>query len=363
MSIIGNYWKRSRIRITIPSEGEALRKLGVLLSGFLLLAGCTSSAPTGQPTVSFSPTRLSTPTSSPLPPMETSASVVSPAPTARPLVPDFSHIIVFFFENHEFDGIVNNLAMPNYNRTIQENTLLTQYYAITHPSLPNYIATFGGDTFNITTDCSKCFIDTTSLPDQIEASGRTWRAYLEDMPRPCYIGDTATYVQKHDPFIYFDPIRLDSVRCERSVVPLTELDADLAAGTLPNFVYIMPNICNSAHDAYLNPRCGLDTADRWLGDWMDKLLAYLQPRADQEPYLIVLTWDEGQGSHSCCGLPKNAGGRVATVLVSPLAKSGFQDDTPYTHYSLLKTIEAAWGLPYLGHAADESNVLITAPWR
>ena len=96
---------------------------------------------------------------------------------------------------------------------------------------------------------------------------------------------------------------------------------------------------------------------------MDKLLAYLNPRAATEPYLIVLTWDEGQGDHSCCGLPKSAGGRIATVLISPEAKSGFQDDTPYTHYSLLKTMEAAWGLPYLGHAADANNVLITAPWK
>lgn len=96
---------------------------------------------------------------------------------------------------------------------------------------------------------------------------------------------------------------------------------------------------------------------------MDKLLPYLNQRAATEPYLIVLTWDEGQGDHSCCGLPASAGGRVPTVLISPLAKSGFQDDTPYTHYSLLKTIETAWNLPLLGHATDDNNVLITAPWK
>jgi len=92
-------------------------------------------------------------------------------------------------------------------------------------------------------------------------------------------------------------------------------------------------------------------------------MAALDPKADTAPYLIILTWDEGQGNHSCCGLPAEAGGRVATVLISPLVKNGFQDDTPYTHYSLLKTIEAAWGLPYLGRAADENNAVITAPWK
>jgi hypothetical protein len=62
-------------------------------------------------------------------------------------------------------------------------------------------------------------------------------------------------------------------------------------------------------------------------------------------------------------LPAPGGGRVPVVLYSPQVKNGFEDPTPYTHYSLLKTISQAWGLQYLGHAADDSNVLITAPWK
>jgi len=298
-------------------------------------------------------------TQTPLPPATATPSL-TPTPT---LVPRFDHIFVLFFENREFGSVIGNSEMPNYNRLASANSLLTQYYAITHPSLPNYIAVFGGDTFKIASDCTDCFVNAPSLPDQIEASGRSWRAYLEDMPKPCYVGDTATYVQKHNPFIYFDPIRLNKARCERSIVPLSYLQADMASGTLPNLVYIMPNECNSAHDAAINPACGLSVADSWLGDMIAKLNVYLEPRASSESDLIVVTWDEGQGSHSCCGLPAEAGGRVPTVLISALAKSGFQDATPYTHYSLLKTIEMAWNLPYLGHAGDESNVLIVAPWK
>jgi hypothetical protein len=338
------------------------RRIGFLILLGLFVAGCTGNTPTAQPSLTVPATILPVKTVTQAV-TETNSSIPSPSPTIHPLVPDFAHIIVFFFENHELDVINGNRSMPNYNRYISENTLLSQYYAIRHPSLPNYIATFGGDTFKITSDCNKCFINAASLPDQIEASGRTWRAYLEDMPQPCYIGNTATYVQKHNPFIYFDPIRLNQTRCEQSIVPLTDLETDLAGGKLPNFVYIMPNICNSAHDDYIDPSCSLATTDRWLGSWMDKLLAYLSPRAASEPYLIILTWDEGQGDHSCCGLPKSAGGRIATVLISPQVKSGFQDETAYTHYSLLKTIETAWGLAYLGHAADVNNVLITAPWK
>jgi hypothetical protein len=136
---------------------------------------------------------------------------------------------------------------------------------------------------------------------------------------------------------------------------MLEFYADLAGGSLPDYVFITPNLCNDAHD------CGLGIADDWLKGLMMVLLPALD-RTDQ-PYLVILTWDEGQGEHSCCGLPAEAGGRVATILVSPQAKSGFEDPTPYTHYSLLKTIAASWGLAYLGHAADDSNVLITAPWK
>jgi len=286
------------------------------------------SSPARFTTADIQPGTIPTVTSTPTPTF-TQSPPLTPTTTPRPLVPNFAHVIILVFENREFGFVIGNKQMPNYNRWAGEYTLLTQYYAIMHPS----------------------------LPDQIEASGRTWRGYFEDMPRPCFPGDTDVYVQKHNPFIYFAPIRLDEERCPRGVLPMTELETDLAGGSLPDFVFIVPNQCNNAHD------CDLPIADAWLGYWVLKLMAVLDPKADTEPYLIVLTWDEGQGNHSCCGLPAEAGGRIATVLISPLARNGFQDDTPYTHYSLLKTIEEAWGLPYLGHAADESNVLIIAPWK
>jgi hypothetical protein len=245
--------------------------------------------------------------------------------------------------------------MPSYNRLAREYTLLTQYYAVTHPSLPNYIALMGGDTFGIEFNCNDCFINAPSLPDYIEASGRTWKTYQEDMPEPCFLGDTHLYVQKHNPFIYFDPIRLDPVRCERSIVPLTALQTDIDAGALPNFLFIKPNLCNDSHD------CTLDISDAWLTN----LLGYLVPALDAtgDSYFIAMLFEEGQGNHSCCGLPLEAGGRVPVVLYSPLVKNAFEDATPYTHYSLLKTISAAWGLPYVGHAAEDSHVLIIEPWK
>jgi acid phosphatase len=270
-------------------------------------------------------------------------------------VPNFSHIAIIIFENKEFGTVIGNANMPYFNILANSYTLLTQHYATTHPSLPNYLSLIGGDTFDIDSDCADCFINAPSLPDQIEQSGRTWRTYQDDMPEPCFIGSTGRYTQRHNPFIYFDDIRLDKTRCARSIVPLTQLDEDILTGSLPNLIFITPDVCYSAHD------CGLDKADTFLKQQMDKLVPAFD--LSKEPYLIILTWDEGQGDHSCCGLPESAGGRVATILVSPQVKNGFQDATPYSHYSILKTIEEAWGLPYLGYAGSEETGLITAPWK
>lgn len=321
----------------------------VCLPILLFLVACATSAP---PSIA-SPTPLATLT----PTLVLPTLTPSPSPTAtpRPLVPNFQYIAIIMFENKEFGTVIGNSLMPTYNRLAREYTLLTQYYAIQHPSLPNYIALMGGDTFGIDTNCSDCFINATSLPDLIEASGRTWKTYQEDMPSPCFIGSTHLYAQKHNPFIYFDSIRLNAERCQRTVVPLTQLQSDMAVNAIPNFLFIKPNICNDSHD------CSLDIADAWLTNLLGILIPALD--ATGAPYLVVMLFEEGQGEHTCCGLPEPGGGRVPVVLYSPLAKNAFEDATPYTHYSLLKTIAGAWGLPYLGHAADETNALIVAPWK
>jgi acid phosphatase len=316
----------------------------------LLLSACAPATPPATPT--FTPEATLPPTAT-LPPILTTTPL--PTPTAIPLVPNFKHIVVILFENKEFGSVIGSPNMPYFNVLAETNTLLTQHYATTHPSLPNYISLISGDTQGITSDCEDCFVNAPSLPDQIEQSGRTWKTYQQSMPSPCFLGSTLAYAQKHNPFLYFDPIRLDAERCNQSVVPLDQLDVDLVSGNLPNYAFIMPNLCYSSHD------CALELADAWLNTLLDKLVPALDATA--EPYLVIITWDEGQGDHSCCGLPAEAGGRIATILVSPQARNNFQDDTPYSHYSLLKTIEEAWDLPYLGHAADEITPLILRPWK
>jgi phospholipase C len=259
------------------------------------------------------------------------------------------------FENKEYDRVMGNPDMPVFNQLASDYTVLTQHYAITHPSLPNYLALISGDTFGVNRNCEDCFFDEPSLPDLIEASGRTWKTYQEDMLRPCFVGSWGDYAQKHNPFMYFDSIRLNESRCRDSVRPLTDLSIDMENGVLPNFVFITPNLCNSAHD------CWLGVSDEWLGIQMRALLDFFS--SNSQSFLVIITWDEGDTNASCCGLPEKAGGRIATLLISPEVKNGFEDATPYTLYSLLKTISTAWGLPYLGHANDKENALISSPWK
>lgn len=272
------------------------------------------------------------------------------------IVLNFSHVIVIIFENKEFDQVIGNSQMPHFNELSKQHTVLTRYYAITHPSLPNYLALVSGDTFGIETDCTDCFVDARSLPDLLEANGRSWKTYQEGLPRAGFKGSlSGRYAIKHNPFLYFDAIRNDQARCIRSVVPLRQLYTDLKEGHLPDFSFIAPDLCNSSHD------CELKVSDAWLGRVVDSILN--SPVFDKNS-LLVLTFDEGTTNEGCCDpSPLAKGGRVATVLISPSVNKGFEDSTVYSHYSLLKTISAAWKLEELGHVSDPATNLIVLPWQ
>jgi hypothetical protein len=215
-------------------------------------------------------------------------------------------------------------------------------FAIRHPSLPNYIALIAGDTFGIDSDCTTCRVRATSLPDQLEAAGRSWKAYMEGMPRRCFKGAfDGGYAKKHDPFMYFDAIRDRPARCSR-VVPYGELATDLRKGRLPDFAFITPDQCNSTHD------CSVATGDRFLAQLVPALLRELGPHG-----ILVLTWDEGSSDSGCCGVAH--GGRIATVVAGPDVRKGARGSGPYSHYSTLRTIEEAFGLPLLRHARDRAT--------
>ncbi len=305
-------------------------------------------------TAANSPTSVPQQAATPTPNLPQKAATVVSQILPSGKVPNFSHVIVMIFENEEITNIIGNASLPNFNKLAKQYTLLTNSFAVAHPSLPNYIALTSGDTQGITSDCAACFVDATNLADLIEQNGKTWKAYMEDMPAPCTITDSGKYAERHNPFIYYNDIRTNTSRCVQHDVPLTQLDSDLQNKQLPAFSWITPNLCNDGHD------CGVASADQFLGPEVVKIIS--SPSFDQNS-LLILTFDEGTTRGTCCGLPSRAGGKITTLLISKLVKTGFQDDTAYSHYSILKTIEDAWGLQLLGHSADLQTPLITSAWK
>lgn len=305
---------------------------------------------TPTPTVTPTPTATDTPTATPT---ETPTATATDTPTAtatatpRPPVPSFSHIFVIVLENKENTQVVGSPAAPYLNQLAAKFGRAGRFFGTSHPSLPNYLAMTGGDTFGIDTDCTSCRVTGDNIAEQVERSGRTWKAYMESMPRPCRAGDAGEYVQRHNPFIYYTSIRNDAARCRR-IVPLPELDTDLANDTVPDFVWIAPNLCHSTHS------CPLGSGDAWLAEWVPRILA---SSAWSDGGALFITFDEGESNAGCCTFA--AGGAIDTLVVSPLARPGFTSDVPYDHYSLLRTIETAWDLPLLKHAACPCSAVMS----
>jgi phosphatidylinositol-3-phosphatase len=259
-------------------------------------------------------------------PVQTTASPVARLAGGHP-----AHIAVLVMENKEYGSIIGTPSTPFINRLAKRYALATSMYAISHPSLPNYLALTGGSTFGISSDCTDCKVDKTSIVDQLAAAHLSWKAYMEGLPHPCFTGAGAgAYAKKHDPFIYYSPVADQAARCGQ-IVPLDALAKDERAHTLPTFIWITPNLCHDMHD------CAPNIGDRFLAGLVPALLRSLGPRG-----ILFLTWDEGASDNGCCRLA--SGGHVATIVAGPGAKSGARLATPVDHYSVLQTIEDMLGL-------------------
>jgi hypothetical protein len=276
-----------------------------------------------------------------------------PPPRAAGAVPSFSHVFVIVMENHEYNSVIGNPAAPYTNGLVASYGLATNYFAASHPSLPNYLALTAGSTFGIASDCTTCFVSATNVADQVEGSGRSWKAYLEDMPVPCYKGaSSGNYAMKHNPFMYYNDIRNNSARCAAHVAPFTQFWVDMSSGVVPDFVWITPNMCNDTHD------CPVSTGDAWLRSVMPTITG---SAAFRNGGVLFITWDEGSSSAGCCS--GTWGGHVATLVVAPNAIGGFRSGVAENHYGLLRTIEDGFHLGHLGAAGWASNLPLREYFR
>ena len=316
-------------------------------------------------------------------------------------VPRFDHVFVIMEENKEYDQIVGGLAAPNITRLARAYGDATRFYGEVHPSEANYVALLGGDTFGIHDDdpfyCKPGTKDPTcalaaseagypdhtvsapNLGDQLAAAGLTWKGYYENLPAPGSLANwtsdprfdsgtrlTALYASKHSGFVNFASVQHDPRRADH-LVGFDRLEADLARGALPNFALIIPNQCNEMHGLYgrgVPADCmGSNTAgliargDATVGRLVGELRATAAWRS-RNNMAIVITFDEGSGGDrtGCCGVTPGApsnygGGHIPTIVITNHGPRGLADATPFSHYSLLRTIEDAFGIgDHLKHA-------------
>ncbi len=331
----------------------------LLLLPFALVCGCTESAP-------------------PETPQPAAKALLEQDPGSRAseeMHERLDHIFYIMMENHGTNQIIGNTAdAPAINRLASQYGLATNYFGVTHPSLPNYLAAVSGDFQGIWDDC-KAGADVTCAPeefvpdsgdatstvlltaaeiasssakphlfdganlvDQLEAKRLTWKAYMQSIPS---VGSTVEYApvdvvagvstprklyaQKHDPFMYFSDIRNNPHRMQR-IVPFDGFARDLARDEVPNFVWISPDQCHDMHGVSADnaaavgipdcasPDSGLDHKVIALGDAFVKTTvdAIMHSRAWRENSAIVIAFDENDytGTQGCCSAPLGVGGDV-----------------------------------------------------
>jgi hypothetical protein len=320
-------------------------------------------------------------------------------------VPPYEHVFVIVEENKDYAQIVDPAAAPEIAALAHEYGDAVQFFAEVHPSEANYVALLGGDTFGIHDDdayyckagstrpmCEGAaqpgYVDHTvrsrHLGDQLIAKGLTWKGYYENLPEPGSLAVTASdprfdngtrktalYASKHSGFMNFADVQSDPGRAGR-IVGFDQLDRDLASGDLPNFALIVPNQCNEMHGLHgegvpadcdgANKAALIRRGDAYTGALVRKLEAS-KVWSGKGNVAIVITFDEGGGKtrEGCCGVTPGAasnfgGGHIPTIVITNHGPRGVRDETPYSHYSLLRTLEDAFRVDgRLGHAADEGS--------
>jgi len=253
-------------------------------------------------------------------------SVLGCSGPAQAQVPALNHVVVVIMENHSYDEV---RLKPYTASLIAASSVCTRSYAVTHPSLPNYLALWSGSTFGIAND--NCPADgspftVSNLGHACEAAGESWRSYCEELPK---VGDpvcsSGGYRRKHAPWTDFSSLDHKNER------PLTDLLPDISAGKLPTLAFVVPNQCNSTHD------CSVTTGDTWLAGIMPTLITAAGSRG-----VVILTWDEDDDA---------SGNHILTVFAGASVKHAYSHVGTVTHYEVLRTICDALGLPPMGHAA------------
>jgi phospholipase C len=289
----------------------------------------------------------------------------------------FQHVFVVMMENTGFDSLIGNPNAPWINDAAQRYGLATNYFGVSHPSQPNYIAAAAGSTGGVVND-NDTTINVPNLVDQLEAHHRSWKAYMQSYALCATKLDHACgnqlYERKHNPFVSFQDVQADPARMA-NLVDFSQFASDLATNQVPAFSWISPDQCNDMHGrAGSPPDPGADpcdfshvqgliaTGDAFLQSTVQMIM---HSRAWRGNAAIFLTWDESDFTNSgpsgfgdtggCCDA-NPGGGHVVSLVISHSDDEARTSAVAYNHYSLLATIQVAWHLGCLGFTCDTANV-------
>lgn len=276
---------------------------------------------------------------------------------AQTTFPQYDHVFLIIMENEGLKQIMGNQDAPILNALAKDYGLATNYTGVGDPSEPNYVGMLGGDTFGISDDDPYWFpnhtVNASNLMSQLDGAGKTWRGYFQNMPYPGYRGycypdkcngipDADTqYVAKHNGIVNF--ANLQNPTDLGKMFPFKQLSADLQAGTVPNFSYIVPDECNDMHGA--PPWCVdsgntgsvqqsflIAQGDAFVGSLVNEITSSSMWQTGNNA--IVITFDEGNTANTL----------VATIVVTSHGPRGVTDRTSFNHFSLLASLQQTFGL-------------------
>ena len=293
------------------------------------------------------------------------------------------HLVMIQMENESQSDIIGNKQAPYQTQLSRQCGMDANMWAVSHPSLPNYLAeNTGTNVLGSFPDCSpsykknSCISAGDNLFHQMQVAGHTWRGYAENMPTPCYLKNSGEYAPRHNPPVYFSDLHSGSggapSPCTAYDVAMGTLSAksgrfysDLASGRLPTYAFIAPNLIDDAHSS------SIAAGDRWLSTIIPLITSAANYRSGDTD--IVIAYDEGAGKdkvrgEDCANQTLDiAGGQpschIPFIVVAPYEKAGTEATTFCTLYCFTKTVESLYNLPLLGHAGDANTSDLTADFN
>jgi hypothetical protein len=261
-----------------------------------------------------------------------------PGPSGRPraaAVPRPSHVVVVIMENHAYGDLIGSPQAPYLNALASTGALFTASYGVGHPSEPNYLALFSGSTHGVTSDQCPTSLHAPNLAAGLISAGLSFAGYSEGLPatgsQVCQHGG---YARKHAPWTDFSGL-------PRAVNQPFSAFAAGGFARLPTVSFVIPDLCHDMHD------CSVGTGDAWLRAHLSAYAAWAQTHDS----LLIVTFDEDDGSNA---------NHITTIFTGQQVRPG-RYRMSIDHYNVLRTLEQAYGLPFLGQA--RTHYPITSVWR